>query len=163
MYTKHILEKNLEQVHKHALEEYPSECCGIIAGLTDKTDYDVLFRCTNIQNKLHEMDPKTYTRDAKTAYNIDPKELLKIFREIESKGIMLKTFYHSHPDHDAYFSDEDKKMALFDDEPTYPEAKHLVVSVYNNIIKGESLFEWSSKAKSFEKISNSSERDLSLE
>ena len=43
-------------------------------------------------------------------------------------------------------------MALFDEEPTYPEAKHLVVSVYNNIIKEEALFEWSSKAKSFEKV-----------
>ena len=153
MYTKHILKKNLEQIHKHALEEYPSECCGIIAGLTDKTDDDVLFRCTNIQNKLHKMDPKTYTRDAKTAYNIDSGELLKIFKQTESKGMTLKVFYHSHPDHDAYFSDEDKKMALFDGEPTYPNAKHLVISVYNRIVKNEAWFEWNSHAESFEKIS----------
>jgi [CysO sulfur-carrier protein]-S-L-cysteine hydrolase len=152
MYSKHILKNNLVQIYNHALEEYPYECCGIIAGLTYNRDKDVLFRCTNIQNKLHEMDPKTYTRDAKTAYNIDPRELFKVFREIETKGMILKTFYHSHPDHGAYFSDEDKKMALFDGEPTYPEAKHLVVSVYNKIVKDKALFGWNSKAKSFEKI-----------
>ena len=96
---------------------------------------------------------RTYTRDAKTAYNIDPRELLKVFGEIESKRMMLKAFYHSHPDHDAYFSDEHKKMALFDGEPTYPDAKHLVISVYNNIVKDEAWFGWNSKTRSFEKIS----------
>lgn len=59
MYTNHISQNNLEQIRNHALEEYPSECCGIIAGLTDTEEKDVLFRCTNIQNKLHEMDPET--------------------------------------------------------------------------------------------------------
>ena len=152
MYTNHISQSNLEQIRNHALEEYPSECCGIIAGLTDTKKNDVLFRCTNIQDKLHEMDPEIYPRDAKTAYNIDPRELFKVFNEIESKGMILKTFYHSHPDHDAYFSDEDKKMALFDGEPTYPDAKHLVVSVYSNIVKDEAWFGWSSKTRSFEKI-----------
>ena len=152
MSSNHISKNNLESIHKHALEEYPFECCGIIAGSTNTKDNDLLFRCTNIQNKLHEMDPKTYSRDAKTAYNIDPKELFKVFSEIESKGMILKTFYHSHPDHDAYFSDEDKKMALFDGEPTYPDAKHLVVSVYDNIVKDEAWFGWSAKTRSFEKI-----------
>ena len=152
MPTNHVLQSNLEQIRNHALEEYPSECCGIIAGLTETKKNDVLFRCTNIQNKLHEMDSETYPRNAKTAYNIDPRELFKVFNEIGSKGMILKIFYHSHPDHDAYFSDEDKKMALFDGEPTYPDAKHLVVSVYNNIVKGEALFGWSSKTRSFEKI-----------
>ena len=152
MSNNHISQDNLEQIRKHALKEYPSECCGIVAGLSDAEENDVLFRCTNIQNKLHEMDPETYTRDAKTAYNIDPQELLKVFSEIESKRMMLKAFYHSHPDHDAYFSDEDRKMALFDGEPTYPDAKHLVISVYNNIVKYEAWFGWNSKAKSFEKF-----------
>ena len=152
MYSNHILKNNLEDIHKHALQEYPYECCGIIAGLAVTKANDVLYRCTNIQNKLHKMDPKVYSRDAKTAYNIDPKELFKVFSEIELKGMTLKTFYHSHPDHDAYFSDEDKTMALFDGEPTYPNAKHLVVSVYNNIVKEDALFEWNPKTRSFEKI-----------
>ncbi|MBT3515861.1 MAG: M67 family metallopeptidase [Nitrospina sp.] len=149
----HISQDNLEQIRKHALEEYPFECCGIIAGLAEAEENDILFRCTNIQNKLHKMDPEAYPRDAKTAYNIDPGELLKIFKQTESIGMTLKVFYHSHPDHDAYFSDEDKKMALFDGEPTYPNAKHLVVSVYNKVVRDEAWFKWNSQAESFKKIS----------
>ena len=148
----HISENNLEEIHRHAQEIYPNECCGIVAGRDGSEEHEVLFRCTNIQDKLHKMDPKMYPRDARTAYNIDPRELFRILNQIESGGMTLKTFYHSHPDHDAYFSDEDKKMALFDGEPTYPDAKHLVVSVYNNIVKDEAWFGWSTKTRSFEKI-----------
>tara|TARA_B100000809_G_C14941097_1_gene460477 strand:- start:229 stop:687 length:459 start_codon:yes stop_codon:yes gene_type:complete len=146
-----LSQKNLVEIRKHSLEDYPNECCGIVIGLAGSVDKDILFRCTNIQNKLHEMDPKTYPRDAKTAYNIDPRELFGIFNQIESKKLVLKTFYHSHPDHDAYFSDEDKQMALFDGEPTYPNASYLVISVYNKLVKDEAWFEWNPQTKSFKK------------
>ena len=141
-----LSQKNLVEIRKHSLEDYPNECCGIVIGLAGSVDKDILFRCTNIQNKLHEMDPKTYPRDAKTAYNIDPRGLFGIFKQIDSK-----TFYHSHLDHDAYFSDEDKQMALFDGEPTYSNASYLVISVYNKLIKDEAWFEWNPQTKSFEK------------
>ena len=109
-----LSQDNIGEIHKHALDEYPYECCGIVIGFAESKEGDILFRCTNIQNRLHKMDPGAYPRDAKTAYNIEPKELVKIFNQMQSKGMRLKTFYHSHPDHDAYFSAEDKKMALFD-------------------------------------------------
>ena len=38
--------------------------------------------------------------------------LIEVFNQIKSKGMKLKTFYHSHPNHDAYFSDEDKNCLL---------------------------------------------------
>ena len=142
---------NLDEIRKHALDEYPYECCGIVIGFAESNAGDILFHCTNIQNKLHAMDPKAYPRDARTAYNIEPKELIKIFNQVESKRMIVKTFYHSHPDHDAYFSDEDKRMALFDGEPIHPDARYLVVSVYNKKVKEEAWFEWSSQTRSFEK------------
>ena len=145
-----LSQENLAEIRKHSLEEYPYECCGIVIGSAESKDDDILFRCTNIQNKLHEMDPEAYPRDAKTAYNIDPRELFEIFNQIKTKGMTLKIFYHSHPDHDAYFSAEDKKMALFDGEPTYSDAKYLVVSVYNKEVKDEAWFEWNSQTRSFE-------------
>ena len=147
----HISENNLKEIHRHALEVYPDECCGIVAGRDTFNEHEVLFRCTNIQNKLNKMDPKAYPRDARTAYNIDPKELFRVLNQIKSEGMTLKTFYHSHPDHDAYFSSEDAKMALFDGEPAYPNAKYLVVSVYNKVVANEAWFEWNSKTRSFEK------------
>ena len=149
-----LSQDNLGEIRKHALGEYPYECCGIVIGFPESKDGDILFRCTNIQNKLHKMEPRTYPRDARTAYNIEPRELVEIFNQVQSKGMMLKTFYHSHPDHDAYFSDEDKRMALFDGEPTYPVAKYLVVSVYSKVVREEAWFEWNSQTRSFEKQIN---------
>ena len=146
-----ISQEKLGEIHRHALDEYPDECCGIVIGFAESKDDDILFRCTNIQNKLHEMDPKRYPRDARTAYNIEPKELIEIFNQIQSKGMILKIFYHSHPDHDAYFSDEDKRMALFDGEPTYPSAKYLVISVYNKTVQDNAWFGWNYQTRLFEK------------
>lgn len=145
-----ISKEKLEEIHRHTLREYPCECCGIIIGKEDVDSEDILFPCTNIQDKLHAMDPQTYVRDARTAYTIDPRELMKIFKETEKKGMRIKIFYHSHPEHDAYFSEEDKRMALFDGEPVYPGAGYLVVSVYNRTIKSNALYLWNPVSTSFE-------------
>ena len=140
----------LEEIHKHALAEYPRECCGIIIGKEGGDSEDILYLCTNIQDKLHAMDSQTYERDARTAYNIEPRELMKIFKEAEKKGMRIKFFYHSHPEHDAYFSEEDKRMALFDEDPVYPGAAYMVVSVYNKTIKRTALYSWNPDTKVFE-------------
>jgi len=142
----------LTEAREHALAEYPDECCGIVIGKPDHPENDQIFRCTNIQNQLHEQDPKTYVRDARTAYTIDPKELMRIMKQLVEQGLVIKLFYHSHPEHDAYFSEEDKRMALFDNEPTYPDARYLVISVYNKKIKDQAFFEWNPETSSFEKV-----------
>ncbi|QPJ64167.1 MAG: M67 family metallopeptidase [Candidatus Nitrohelix vancouverensis] len=141
----------LDDVDRHAIEEYPNECCGIILGKPGDPQYDLFRPCENIQNKLHEKDPEQYPRDAKTAYNISPLELMKITNEARDKGLEFKTLYHSHPEHDAYFSEEDRRMALFDDEPVYPGVSYLVISVYNRIIKDRALFMWDASSKTFQK------------
>ena len=142
----------LTEAREHALAEYPDECCGIVIGKPDHPENDQVFRCTNIQNQLHEQDPKTYVRDARTAYTIDPKELMRIMKQLVEQGLVIKLFYHSHPEHDAYFSEEDKRMALFDNEPTYPDARYLVISVYNKKIRDQAFFEWNPETSSFEKV-----------
>jgi proteasome lid subunit RPN8/RPN11 len=76
---------------------------------------------------------------------------MKILKEVESKQLPIKVFYHSHPEHDAYFSEEDSRMALFDGEPTYPEASYLVVSIYDKKIRDQALFAWSPETKTFER------------
>ena len=146
-----LAQDKLEAARQHALDEYPDECCGIVIGHPDHDRDDALYRCTNIQNQLHAQDPKTYPRDARTAYFIDPRELMKIMKAAADRKLAIKLFYHSHPEHDAYFSDEDRRMALFDGEPTYPEARYLVISVYNRKINDQALFEWSPEAGNFER------------
>ena len=146
-----LAKEQLDDIHRHAVEEYPFECCGIVIGKVGQNDQDILFRCTNIQNKLHEKAPETFVRDARTAYNIDPMELMKILKEVESKQLPIKVFYHSHPEHDAYFSEEDSRMALFEGEPNYPEASYLVVSVYDKKIQDQAMFNWNLGTKTFER------------
>lgn len=145
-------EDMLAGAREHALTEYPYECCGIVIGKPDNPDRDLIFPCTNIQNKLHKQDSKTFVRDARTAYYIEPRELMGIMKQAEEKNLAIKLFYHSHPEHDAYFSEEDKRLALFDDEPTYPDARYLVISVYNKKIRDQAFFEWHPETRSFEKL-----------
>jgi len=147
-----LADDKLTEAREHALAEYPYECCGIVIGKPGTPDQDQIFRCTNIQNQLHEQEPKTYVRDARTAYYIDPRELMRIMKQADERGLVIKLFYHSHPEHDAYFSDEDKRMALFDNEPTYPDAHYLVISVYNREIKDQAFFEWNPEALEFVKV-----------
>jgi proteasome lid subunit RPN8/RPN11 len=73
-------------------------------------------------------------------------------KQLEEQGLVIKLFYHSHPEHDAYFSEEDKRLALFDNEPTYPDARYLVISVYNKKIRDQAFFEWNPATSSFEKV-----------
>ena len=103
------------EISRHAQETFPEECCGVIfsAGTTDQ-----VVRVKNIQNRLHALDPQTYPRTATIAYAMDPLELDSVIRQGEERGRRLKAFYHSHPDHDAYFSDEDKAFASPFGEPT---------------------------------------------
>ena len=147
------LEKEqLDQIHLHAVEEYPYECCGIVVGNPDDNRDNVVYRCENIQNKLHEKDPENFTRDARTAYNISALELQKLLSEAGSKGRVFKVLYHSHPEHDAYFSEEDIRMALFDGEtPIYPGTQYLVVSVYSEKVRDQALFGWNPETKTFER------------
>ena len=116
----------LKQISDHAKSDFPEECCGII--LSDG-EQDFLRQCTNVQNQLHLEDPSTYPRDARTAYQIDPKELLEICKESEAENRPIKAFYHSHPNHHAYFSEKDKADATVWDEPLYPDASYIVIPV----------------------------------
>ena len=147
------LEKEqLDEIHLHAVEEYPYECCGIVVGNPDDNRDNVVYRCENIQNKLHEKAPENFTRDARTAYNISALELQKLLSEAGSKGRVFKVLYHSHPEHDAYFSEEDTRMALFDGEtPIYPGTQYLVVSVYGEKVRDQALFGWNPGTKTFER------------
>lgn len=147
-----LAQEQLDEIQRHAVEEYPFECCGIVVGKPDNNDENIVHRCTNIQNKLHEKDPETYTRDARTAYNVSALEMQKLLSDAGSKGLIFKVLYHSHPEHDAYFSEEDTRMALFDGEnPIYPDTSYLVVSVYDKKVRDQALFTWSPETKTFER------------
>ncbi len=85
-------------------------------------------------------------------YPEDPLELDSVIRQGEENGRRLKAFYHSHPNHDAYFSDEDKAFAIPFGEPTYPDAAQIVISIYNRAVKVIRAFEWSTARNDFAEV-----------
>jgi proteasome lid subunit RPN8/RPN11 len=141
--------KTLTEISHHAQETYPEECCGVIFsnGVLDRAQ-----RLRNIQNKLHALDPATYPRTAVIAYAMDPKELEQAIGEAENAGAKLKAFYHSHPNHDAYFSDEDKAFASPFGEPSFPAAAQIVVSIYDGAIRRIGAYHWSDEAGDFVEV-----------
>jgi proteasome lid subunit RPN8/RPN11 len=77
---------------------YPSEACGLLAG---KKEADT-FRVMQIFPMKNQLADATCDR-----YLIDPKERAAAEGTITERGMEMIGFYHSHPDHDAYFSQTD--------------------------------------------------------
>ena len=133
-------------IAEHAKDAYPEECCGVILG---DDGGDEVHRLDNIQNRLHATDPDTFLRDARTAYTLDPKELEAVLQQAERRGLAFKALYHSHPDHDAYFSDEDKACATPFGEPTYPDTAQIVISVMSGRVGRVAVYTWNPAAEDF--------------
>jgi proteasome lid subunit RPN8/RPN11 len=64
--------------------------------------------------------------------------------------LTLRAFYHSHPEHEAYFSAEDKKQAMGGwDEPNYPQAAQIVMSVRRRAVCATKAFAWDEGTRDF--------------
>src|SRR5262249_20884649 len=135
----------LAQIRAQAEAEYPAECCGV---LLRKGGERLLLPCRNIQDELHASDPAKHPRDARTAYFIDPKDLLNIGRR-EGDGYHVAVIYHSHIDAGAYFSETDKRNALINGEPTYPDAVYVVLSVVKGKVADARAFVWEAAVGDF--------------
>lgn len=137
------------EISRHARETYPLECCGVILS---SAQGEQVRRCMNIQDRLHREDPEKYPRDARIAYYMDPEELYRVFKEAAESGTTIKAFYHSHPDHEAYFSAEDKERGTAWGEPLYPDTAYVVVSLFDGTVKGMKAFAWDPMKKDFAEI-----------
>lgn len=146
----------LQRIRMQAEKDYPNETCGILTGpVKEKSKVTGIFPCRNVQDQYHVEDPANFPRTARTAYFMDPKELLRIQKSAREAGCEMRVIYHSHTDHDAYFSEEDQRIALSEGEPAYPGVSYLVVSVQAGKSGEAVLFTWAEKEKGFlaEKIS----------
>ena len=139
-------ETSFGAIAEHAEATYPEECCGVVFG---GNGGDEVHRLENIQNRLHAADPETFPRDARTAYTMDPKELDAVLEQAERQGLAFKALYHSHPDHDAYFSAEDKACATPFGEPTYPDTAQIVVSVMSGSVGRVAVYAWDPDVEDF--------------
>ena len=143
-----IPREQLRRICRQAVEDYPAECCGILTTGSEGEAIEV-HPCRNVQDDLHEQDPEQHPRNSRIAYFIDPQELFRIVSAAERAGGQVAGFYHSHIDCDAYFSEEDKARAMAWDEPAYPEAVYLVVSVHGEGVRGHRAFAWDREQSDF--------------
>jgi len=97
-----------EEMITHARAEAPNECCGVLAGEGGRITK--LFRAKNA-----EVSP--------VRYNIDSRELLNIYQEIERNGWEFLGIYHSHTNSQAYPSSTDVQLAL------WPDSLYFIVSL----------------------------------
>ncbi|MDR7543828.1 MAG: M67 family metallopeptidase [Armatimonadota bacterium] len=97
-----------EAMVEHAREEFPNECCGLLAGRGRRVER--LFRG-------HNVDRSPYT------YRLDPQEQLAFFKAMDAEGLDLLGIYHSHTQSPAFPSRTDVARAL------YPDAAYVIVSL----------------------------------
>lgn len=83
----------------HATEAYPHECCGLLLGERQAAGSLRARRAFRARNLVVER--------AHDRYELDPADRLAAERAAEAAGWTLVGFYHSHPEHDAYFSPTD--------------------------------------------------------
>ena len=103
------LEKRFaEEITDHARSEVPNECCGLVAGKDGSALQ--LYRCDSAEKSPYR-------------YYVDPKDQIRIMRELDQKGWDLIGIYHSHTHTEAYPSKTDVELAF------YPEALYFIVSL----------------------------------
>lgn len=136
----------LRALREHARATYPDECCGLILRRGGREEVRPI---RNIQDELHAADPERYPRPARIAYYMDGKELLAVLNEVDRDGWQVAAFYHSHPDHAAYFSEEDTERALFRGEPLYPDTVYVVIALDAAEVRALKAFRWDPDARGF--------------
>ncbi|HYB98279.1 MAG TPA: Mov34/MPN/PAD-1 family protein [Candidatus Limnocylindrales bacterium] len=142
-----LFRETMDDIREHSREEYPDECCGVVVVLPDGEQK--VMRVRNVQNEMHAKDPVRYPRTARTAYAGHPADLRAALDAADAPGAELLAFYHSHPDHEAYFSEEDTAQATPFGEPSYPDAIQIVVSVYDRQVRRIKAFVWSPQSGAY--------------
>jgi proteasome lid subunit RPN8/RPN11 len=103
------------EILSHARSKPDEECCGLLAG-----------RCGVLTRALPALNA---AEQRATSFEIAPKELFHIIREIRVAGLELLGIYHSHPNGDNQPSARDIERAY------YPDAAYFILSAHANALK----------------------------
>jgi proteasome lid subunit RPN8/RPN11 len=141
----------LEAIQRHAENDYPAECCGVVLVRSANDTERRLVACRNIQDELHAREPERFPRTSRSAYYIAHQDLLEIGRR-ESEGFEVRVIYHSHVDTGAYFSETDRRNAMVDGTPAYPTATYVVVGVTKGRATETRAHRWSAERGEFVEV-----------
>jgi proteasome lid subunit RPN8/RPN11 len=101
----------VDEMIAHAHAEFPSECCGLIAGNGSRVE--AIFRCQN-----EHSSPYTYL--------IGPRDYDRVQKEVDGRGLDIIGYYHSHGSTQAYPSPTDIAQSK-----VHPSAIYAIVSLRN--------------------------------
>ena len=103
------IKKNvLNQMIQHAQAQAPLECCGLLSGQDE------------VISDLHPMSNRV---KSPVRFEMDPLELLLLFKSLRAVGDTHLGIYHSHPSTEAYPSATDIE------ESFYPDCTYFIVSL----------------------------------
>lgn len=105
-----ITKSELEKMKQHAEQGYPHEVVGILAGQRQSN------LVTEVRNLLNERS------DTNNRYQVSALALMRAEQELESRGLEIVGYYHSHPDHSSQYSEYDKEHAL-------PNMSYVILSI----------------------------------
>ena len=98
----------MEEILVHGREEFPNECCGMVASKD------------GVSVKVY---PATNTAASPLRYELDPMEQLRIEEEIWDNGWDLGVIYHSHTRSDPVPSETDRNLAF------HPDAIYMILGL----------------------------------
>lgn len=141
----------LRQCFAHGAETYPEEGCGVLSGPAQGDAVDGWHPIANVLNRMHAEDPERYPRTAAEGYFMDPTEMMRLEKALAAEGRAARVIVHTHVDVGAYFSEEDKRRAMWPgtDTPAMPGMVYLVCGVKQGRPDGAILAWWDAAAQDF--------------
>lgn len=143
----HYPTETLHAVVRQLAACYPREGCGM------------LLRVPGGPLEVHSLrnvadDPRHAAvvhadRGAETMFVPDPKDLYRVNMMEYERGAKIVCIFHSHPEHDAYFSAMDRHWAAPDGIEQYPNAEYLVVSIRGGHAVKAAAFRYDAVARDF--------------
>jgi proteasome lid subunit RPN8/RPN11 len=100
----------LDEIRRHAVADYPAECCGVLTGAGN--------------GRITAADPlaNRSATDRNRRFLVNPDQYREAEARAAAAGQELVGFYHSHPDHPAVPS-------AFDLAHAWPNLSYVIVSV----------------------------------
>ena len=95
-----VSQRLYEEIIAHCRREYPKEACGILAGQT---------------GVVTQVYPMTNVEASPIGYSMDPKEQLRVDKQMRALGQRMAGIYHSHTASAAYPSSVDVSLAISSD------------------------------------------------
>ncbi len=139
-----INKKIVETMIAQARKDHPIETCGIIAGREGSNTPTRLIPMHNLARSSR-------------FFQFDPKQQLKVWRDMDERGEQPIVIYHSHTDSQAYPSREDIELA------TEPQAHYVIIATNQQYHESIRSFRIVNGTVTEERIQQITERQPTLE